>query len=65
MYIKYWNFEVDIAEADFFSSPPTPHPHKNPTPDPLYLHLTSLLQLVRQYLNTWQAMQQAGILLVY
>jgi len=22
MYIKYWNFEVDIAEADFFSSPP-------------------------------------------
>jgi hypothetical protein len=64
MYIKYWNFEVDIAEADFFSSPP-PSPHTNPTPVPLYLHLTSLLQLVRQHLNTWQAMQQAGILLVY
>lgn len=31
MYIKYWNFEVDIAEADFFSFPP---PTKEP-PDPL------------------------------
>lgn len=31
MYIKYWNFEVDIAEADFFSFPP---PYKR-TADPL------------------------------
>ena len=41
MYIKYWNFEVDIAEADFFSfllSPPprirTPHPLPSPNQPP-------------------------------